>query len=72
MIKNMQNLLNLSPRVSNTGNGVLYILQTWFEPLRLSLQEWANILGPCTPQKKEEFSKKTQELLSACCAFSLD
>jgi hypothetical protein len=67
----MPNLLNLSPRVSNTGNGVLYSKQTWPESLRLRLLKGAINLGPCTPQKKEEFSRKTQELLSASCAYSL-
>ena len=69
-IQKSRNLLNLLTRVSNTGKGVLGIIQDWFEPLRLGLQEWANILEPYTPQKKDELSKSFR-LLSVRCFGAL-
>lgn len=71
--QNNKNLLNYMEEIRNTGKGILFTeqltdKQVWLERLMLGLRQRrgiviADILKPLSPQEKEEFSKKTQELL---------
>jgi len=73
--QNNKNLLNYLTEIRNTGSGILFTerltsKQVWLEQLMLGLRQRrgivvADILEPLSPEKKEEFSKKAQELLSA-------
>ena len=80
--QNIKNLLNYLKEIRNTGKGILFSEQlteeqAWLERLMLGLRQRsgivvAEILEPLSPQKKEEFSRKAQELLNARLVSSSD
>ncbi len=80
--QNIKNLLKFIEEIRNTGKDILFTerltdKQVWLEQLMLGLRQRrgivvADILKPLLPQEKEEFSRKTQELLSAGLVSSSD
>lgn len=73
--QNNKNLLKYGEEIRNNGTSILFSeqltdKQVWLEQLMLGLRQRrgivvADILKPLTEKEKEEFSKKSQELLSA-------
>ena len=76
LTQNSKNLLNYLKEIRNTGRGVIFSeALKWLERLMLNLRQRggsyvADNIKLLAPQKKEEFSRKSHELLSALLSVS--